>query len=68
MDGAYFKDGAVYTVENGRHERLMSRSDILLRGDHNVENYMAAALAVRGLCSADDIVYVARNFAACATG
>lgn len=61
-DGAYFKDGAVYTVENGRHERLMSRSDILLRGDHNVENYMAAALAVRGLCSADDIVYVARNF------
>jgi UDP-N-acetylmuramoylalanine--D-glutamate ligase len=61
-DGAYFKDGVVYTVENGRHERLMSRGDILLRGDHNVENYMAAALAVRGLCSKDNIRRVALNF------
>lgn len=61
-DGAFYKDGAVYVTENGNTSRLMERSDILLRGDHNVENYMAAIVAVRGLCSNEDILYVARNF------
>ena len=61
-DGAYFENGAVYTIENGESKKLLERGDILLRGDHNVENYMAAILAVRGLCAPEDILYVARSF------
>lgn len=61
-DGVYFKDGALYTVIDGKSERLAERSDILLRGDHNVENYMAAIAAVRGLCDSSDILAVARGF------
>ncbi len=61
-DGAYYKDGAVYLVQNGQSQKLMSREDIILRGDHNVENYMAAILAVKDLCSADTIIKTARSF------
>ncbi len=60
--GAYYEDGAVYTVFDGKLQKLADRNDILLRGDHNVENFMAAALAVHGLCSDDDILCVARTF------
>ena len=42
---------------------VLQRSDILLPGLHNVENYMAAIAAVEGLASDEDIRYVAKNFA-----
>ena len=51
-NGTIFRDGKV----------LMQQADILLPGIHNVENYMAAACAVEGLASDDDIIAVARNF------
>lgn len=57
-DGAYYKDGALYV----KGEKIMERSDILLRGDHNVENYLAAILAVQGICDNDAILRVARGF------
>lgn len=57
-DGLYYSDGAI--CRNGK--RLVERADILLRGDHNVQNFMAAMLAVDGICSYDDILYIARNF------
>lgn len=41
---------------------VLSRQDILLPGLHNVENYMAAMLAVEGLASDEDIRQVARTF------
>ena len=40
----------------------MDREDILLPGEHNVENYLAAILAVQGLVSEDVIRKVARSF------
>ena len=40
----------------------MERADIRLMGDHNVENYMAAMLAVQGLVDMDAVLQVARNF------
>lgn len=52
------RDGGIY-VEN---ERVLERSDILIRGDHNVQNYMAAICAVRSLVSKDVIVNTAREF------
>lgn len=43
-------------------EPVLKREDILLPGDHNVENYMAAIAAVEGLVGDEDIRQVARNF------
>jgi len=41
---------------------VLNRSDILIPGLHNVENYMAAICAVEGLVSDEDIRIVARTF------
>ena len=41
---------------------VLHTKDILIPGVHNVENYMAAILAVEGLVSNDVICDVARNF------
>ena len=41
---------------------ILTRSDILLPGLHNVENYMAAICATEGLVSDEDIRAVARSF------
>ncbi len=54
----YLENGMIY-----RHgEPILRQSDILLPGIHNVENYMAAILAVDGMVSDADICHVARNF------
>lgn len=59
------KDAYVH-LENGIIYRdgkpVLKREDILLPGDHNVENYMAAIAAVEGLVSDEDIRRVAKNF------
>ena len=41
---------------------VLDKKDILLPGEHNVENYMAAILAVEGLVSDDTIRKVAKTF------
>ena len=51
-DGMIFRNG----------EAVLNKSDILLPGEHNVENYMAAIAAVQGLVSDDTIRQVARTF------
>ncbi len=56
--GCCIKDDAIYL--NG--EKIVDKSDILLPGEHNVENYMAAIAATDGLVSEDSIVSVAKNF------
>ncbi len=61
-DGAYYKDESVYLMQNGNSTKLLSRADILLRGDHNVDNYMAAILAVKDLVCDETIVKVAKSF------
>ena len=57
-NGVYFRDGAIWREQ----EQLVRQKDILIPGLHNVENYMAAILAVEGLVSDDDIRYVASHF------
>ena len=54
----YLQDGVIYRGD----QAVLKQSDILLPGIHNVENYMAAILAVDGMVSDEDIVYVAKNF------
>ena len=55
---ACLKDGVIYR----RGQKLLHTEDILLPGVHNIENYMAAILAVDGLVEDDVIIRVARNF------
>ena len=57
-NGVYFRDGAIWRGQ----EELVRQKDILIPGLHNVENYMAAILAVEGLVLDDDIRYVASHF------
>ena len=57
---------AAVTMEDGtilrRGEPVLAKSDILLPGEHNVENYMTAIAAVEGLVSDDVIRQVAKTF------
>ena len=58
VDGLYLEGDTV--LRDG--VPVLSRRDILLPGIHNVENYMAAILAVEGMVSDEDIRYVAGHF------
>ncbi len=53
-------------VKNGvicrGNREILNTAEILLPGVHNIENYMAAILAVEGLVSDESIRQVARNF------
>ena len=57
-NGVYFKDGVIW---RGR-EALLRQEEILIPGLHNVENYMAAILAVGDSVSDENIRYVAKHF------
>lgn len=57
-DGVWQRDGRIF-----RGDRLVLKAeDILLPGSHNVENYMAAILAVEGLVRDETVVQVAKTF------
>ena len=58
-NGVYLQDGVIY--RNGK--KIMAAADIRIPGVHNIENYMAAACAVEGLATDEDIDEVARTFA-----
>ncbi|HOA30784.1 MAG TPA: UDP-N-acetylmuramoyl-L-alanine--D-glutamate ligase [Clostridia bacterium] len=61
-DGAYSLDGKLYTKVNGEITEIMDTKDVLLPGNHNLENYMAAISAVCDVVSAKDIYNVATSF------
>ncbi len=54
----WLEDGIIYRGQ----QPVLKQSDILLPGIHNVENYMAAILALEGMVSDEDILHVAKNF------
>ena len=55
---ARVEDGVLFC--NGR--RVLKTADILLPGVHNIENYMAAILALQGFVDDDIVCQVAKNF------
>ena len=57
-DGAWFDGETVFY----KGKAVMKRSDILIPGLHNVENYMAALCAVEEYASSEDVLAVARRF------
>lgn len=56
--GAYLQEDTIYF--NGKE--VMKRSDILLPGIHNVDNYLAAICVVSSLCDLSIVRDVAREF------
>lgn len=56
--GCCVRNEAIYL--NGEH--IVDKADILIPGEHNVENYMAAIAATEGLVSRESIRKVAMNF------
>ena len=49
QDGVFLEDGVISVRKNGEVRAVLNTADILLPGDHNIENYMAAIGAVDGL-------------------
>jgi len=59
QDGVYLENGVIY--DNGTP--ILPAADIRIPGVHNVENYMAAIAALRGIVPAEIMAQVAREFA-----
>ncbi len=62
-DGVCQNGEDMISVSGNGEEKILEVSDILLPGTHNIENYMAAFAAVRGLVSFDICKQVAKEFA-----
>ncbi len=62
-NGAYYgADGALYMAYKGDITPVMSRNDIKVLGEHNVENFLAAICAVWGFVEPRNIAKTAREF------
>ena len=59
-DAVFFRNDAIWLNDGGGERLILRREEILLPGDHNVENYMAAIAAVKEHVP----VNVIRSFAA----
>ena len=59
--GVFLRDGVIWR-KGETVEKILEQSDILLPGIHNVENYMAAILAVGDCVRTETIRDVARHF------
>lgn len=57
-DGAYYKDGSLYLYK----EKVCDKKDIVIKGMHNVENYLAAFLATKDEVSIETMKKVAESF------
>ncbi len=62
-NGAYMDPlGDIYYSENGNKTFVMNKSDIIIPGMHNVENYCTAISAVWGMIGVDNIKKIAQTF------
>ncbi len=61
-DHAYVENGAIWISSPGEETRVVLLDDILVPGRHNVENFMAAAMAVFPYVRPEHISSVARSF------
>ena len=62
-NGAWLdENGIIHMSYRGIDAPIMSRNEIAILGDHNVENYLTAITAVWGYVGADSIRKVAREF------
>ncbi len=61
-NGYCLENGKIVLRRGGVSEPILEISDIRIPGMHNVENYMAAIAATRGLVSYENIIDTARQF------
>ena len=61
-EGTYVEHGMIYVDHNGQKRPLFSTDRILIPGQHNVENYLAAIAAVQGMVSDEVILHTAETF------
>lgn len=62
-NGIFLNNDMIYDARKGQEPvAVLDRKDIALRGNHNIENYMAAYGAVRELISQDVFLKVAKSF------
>ncbi len=61
-EGVFLRGEDIVLRRDSTERTIMTKSDILLPGEHNVENFMAAIAAVEGLVDDDTIVNFARTF------
>ena len=61
-DAVFLRDDTIWVRDGGGERAVLPRKDILLPGDHNVENYMAAIGAVNGLVKDETIRAFAASF------
>jgi len=60
--GFYLYDNVIYEAIGGQANEVLDINNIKLPGLHNVENYMAALAAVRGMVNSEAISKTAREF------
>ena len=60
--GVYLQGNAIICADGRGEDAVLDIRDILIPGVHNIENYMAAIAATRGLVSAQSVGKVAREF------
>ncbi|MBR0414142.1 MAG: UDP-N-acetylmuramoyl-L-alanine--D-glutamate ligase [Clostridia bacterium] len=56
------QSGKIYYNDGAQEHFIMTRADIRLIGDHNVENYLTAIAATWGLADTASVLAVARSF------
>ena len=61
-NGVFCRDGMLYYSHDYAVEAIIPETEILLPGEHNVENYMAVFAAVDGLVSPEMCRQVARTY------
>ena len=61
-NGVYLEGETIYNASDGKTEPLLDTSRIFLPGVHNIENYMAAFAATRGLVDRTVCLKVAETF------
>ena len=62
-DGAVKENDNIYFIKDEIKDFIIERKDVKLKGDHNVENVLAAICAIYNLVSKDSIVKVLKEFA-----
>lgn len=61
-EGAFVRDGTIWLRSGGTERRIVNTGDILIPGQHNVENYCAAISAAADLVSDEAVRKVAASF------
>jgi len=61
-NGVYQKNGIIYESRGNNRNEILRTNEILLPGDHNIENYLAAFAAVLDLAGYDSMRKTAKSF------